>query len=359
MKWINGLFFSVLTLGLAAPATAHASNFDSEQPGSVLVFPRFITGNFNDTTVSGQAVHAVTEIEISVVCPEGATCAQDVVRMRAYWVCPGSTTSPCAATSFNLETTVGGSLFFNPEGTVVVAGVLTANAFPSNATTVIPRPPCVNGYLIVWVVDEGGNAIKFDGLIGDAIIRGFTATTARGYNAIPIQAVEFLATGDRTDQDGEGDLDFDETEYRKVTGRIYGTVRYSNFLTPGRANTVLTLLTLDVAANRVNPRTDVGLNFYTADEQLVDTGTGFFCYTDVLLGANTGFTTFTQQQMGRKGLLESTFAEQTNVFGNVVPVTLLGLVETVEFNATGTAPARDYAYSLYHDSTGVNTQFRP
>src|SRR5438552_1606721 len=97
----------LLNLAVAAPVAAApvaAWLNDSEQPGSVLVFPKFIRGTINDT-VSGQAVHAVTEIEISAVCPKNATCdANQAVFLRAEWVCP-----ECAESSFDLKTTVGGT----------------------------------------------------------------------------------------------------------------------------------------------------------------------------------------------------------------------------------------------------------
>jgi hypothetical protein len=349
----------VLLNVVAAPVAACSSCGlnDSEQPGSVLIFPKFIRGTFVDA-LSGQALHARTELEISVVCPRGATCTQDVVRMRAHWVCPGSTTDPvCAETSFNLETTVGGTLYFNPEGVTTIAGVLTAAAFPSNATTIIPLPPCQRGYLIVWVTDGGGNAIKFDGLIGDAVLRdptpGELTRSAQAYNAIPIQATDFFSTGDLTDSDLERDLDFDDIEYEAVTGRIFGTVRYENLVAlGGPVRTDLTLLTLDVASSRQNPVTTVGLNFYTPNEQVADAATSFVCWTEQRLTSILGSATV--QSMGRKGFVESYFAEQ-----NGVPVTLLGIVETREFLANEGNQHRDYAYSLFHDGNPVPTSFRP
>src|SRR2546422_3644000 len=127
----------LLNVAVAAPVAAApvaAWPNDSQQPGSVLVFPKFIRGTFTDAPVTGQVAQARTELEISVRCPKGATCgANQAVRLRAHWVCPG-----CAETSFDLKTTVGGTLYFNPEGVTVVLGVVTANAFPSNATTTIP-----------------------------------------------------------------------------------------------------------------------------------------------------------------------------------------------------------------------------
>jgi len=349
----------LLGVRVAAPVAAWLN--DSEQPGSVLVFPKFIRGTGNDLGVSGQAVHAITEFEISVRCPDGATCgARQEVTLRAHWVCPGLAANGgiCNESSFDLTTTVGGSLYFNPEGVTVLGGVVTAQVFPNNATTTIPVPPCPRGYLIVWAIDGSGNAIKFDGLIGDAIIRApiitFGPTTARAYNAIPIQAGDGVVnTGDPTDLNGDGHLDFDGNEYRAITGRIFGTVRYENAVPPeGVVETDLTLLTLDVASNRPNPLTSVGLNFFTTGEDLVDAGTRFTCWTEQrLTDINSGFTT---QRMGRKGLVESYFAEQ-----NGAPVTLLGLVETQEGYVGFGLPGRSYSYLLSHDGNPVVTAFQP
>ena len=355
----------LLSVAVAAPAAAPVAAWpnDSEQPGSVLVYPKFIRGTFADPFVTGQTAQARTELEISVVCPKDATCeANQAVRLRAHWVCPGSSTNPiCPEASFDLETTVGGTLYFNPEGVVVVAGVITANAFPSNATTTIPLPPCDRGYLIVWAIDGNDTAIKFDGLIGDAILRDpsidpANRLSARGYNAIPIQAGDgVVSTGDPTDLNGDGHLDFDGNEYQMITGTIFGTVRYENLTTApeGPVETDLTLLTLDVASNRPNPLTSVGLNFFTTGEDLHDAGTSFYCWkeqrlTDILASLTT-------QVMGRKGLLQSYFAEQ-----NGAPVTLLGIIETKEFyRLAPSVISRDYAYSLFNDSDPVATTFQP
>ena len=358
MTSLRSLLLVLLSIGLATPVAAWSN--DSEQPGSVLVFPKFIRGTGNDLGVSGQAVHAITEIEISVRCPDGATCQprQDV-RLRGHWVCPGSSaTTECAETSFDLTTTVDGSLYFNPEGVTVIGGVVTASVFPSNATTTIPSPPCNRGYLIVWAIDGNNTAIKFDGLIGDAIIRAptpvFGPTTARAYNAIAIQAGDGVGnTGDPTDLNGDGNLDFDGSEYQAITGRIFGTVRYENAgATEGVVETDITLLTLDVASNRPNSLTSVGLNFYTTGEDLVDTATSFYCWKEQrLIDINPSFT---EQRMGRKGLVESYFAEQ-----NSAPVTLLGLIETQEGYSGFGLPGRSYSYLLYHDGNPVVTTFKP
>jgi hypothetical protein len=172
-----------------------------------------------------------------------------------------------------------------------------------------------------------------------------------------------LATGAPTDLNLNGALDFDGTEYAMLTGKIFGTVRYeSNMIGNGpnhAAQTDLTLLTLDVASSRLNPLTTVGLNFYTPDEDLIDTSTSFMCWTEKrLTEINSGLTI---QRMGRKGLVESTSAQQQLGFFTFKNVSLLGIVETKEGVSTATDffQFRDYAYSLYNDSNPVVTTFTP
>src|SRR2546426_4343349 len=139
-----------------------------------------------------------------------------------------------------------------------------------------------------------------------------------------------------------------------VAGRIFGTVQYekpgatitgNSIELFGVVQTDLTLLTLDVASNRPNPITSVGLNFYTTGEDLVDAGTSFYCWSEQRL---TDITDLSQIRMGRKGLVESYFAEQAGA-----PVTLLGIVETKEGINSPSMPTpfvfllfRDYSYSL-------------
>src|SRR4030095_15273173 len=152
MKNLLNVVFAAFAL-LVVPATTMGQELnDSQRPGSVLVFPKFLRG----AVQTEQGILARTEIEISVTCPQGATCPDNMaVVLRAHWVCPGAFFTPCRETDFTLRTTVRGSLFFNPE-----------NIQPA---TTVPVPPCSGGYLIVWVVNTSGQPIKFDGLIGDAI----------------------------------------------------------------------------------------------------------------------------------------------------------------------------------------------
>jgi hypothetical protein len=382
-KWMSLVFCLAVTLLLASPAFAWPPVNDSDEPGSVIVFHKFIRGATGDKPA--------TQFEISAICPKDFTCAGgQKVNLRAHWVCPGDARGICQEQDFNLSVTINGTVVFDANGNGA------------------PRPPCPNGYLIAWVTDGWStpNAIKFDSLIGDAVLRTSVAG-ARAYNALPIQAGEWLQTNDLTDVNADGTLDFDGYEYKEIAGKIYGTVRYESTVPP--VKTDLTLLTLDVHSNLPNELTSVGLNFYNEGETLESTGTRFVCWAEQRL---TSIDANLNVAFGTKGLVESTFATQPST-GDV---TLIGILETEEsistpvpvpsqhvgpvvidlpiffpFNpnpflppgCTETAassmpprdvitcnfdtPAellsvaglRDYSYSLYNDSTGVPTKFEP
>src|SRR5438093_8511617 len=135
MKGIRLSFGLVLAVALAAPAfawTVSSSLNDSEEPGSVIVFHKFITGYFFDE-LSGDFVPR-TQIEISITCPKGSSCAQyQEVRLRAHWVCPPGRdeglSARCAETNFDLFGSVNGTILFNPD-----------NIYPYN--NYVPPPPC-------------------------------------------------------------------------------------------------------------------------------------------------------------------------------------------------------------------------
>src|SRR5882672_3588735 len=80
MKSIRNLLLVLLGIGVAGPVAAWSNK--SAEPGSVLVFPKFIRGTFEDTRVSGQLVQARTEFEISVQCPANTTCSNNAVFLK-------------------------------------------------------------------------------------------------------------------------------------------------------------------------------------------------------------------------------------------------------------------------------------
>jgi hypothetical protein len=371
MKSIRNLLLVLLGIGVAGPVAAQSSVFvnNSEVPGSVLVFHKFIRGTVPDGLTGDRLPRS--EFEISVLCPTELTNLEagcsllpnyPDVKIKFHWVCPGDPTAGdprvCRGTDFILSTTVNGTIRINPEN----LGGRTHN---------VATPGCEKGYLIAWVigtpiepVESLEVAIKFDGLIGDAILR-HDATSASAYNPVPIQASEFLTTGFPTDDDFDGNLDFNGFEYKEVSDRFIGTVRY-NDASKG-IKTSLTLLTLDVDTNRPNGRTFVDLNFYNEAEVGVSTDTNFVCWQQVKLthineGLNTSF--------GTKGLVQSRGARQEDLSfpESRHDVTLLAIIETTEAipgtsgvggNPPGTFFLRSYAYSVYNDGQGQSTEFEP
>src|ERR1700730_17932665 len=199
-KWALAL---VPGLALAAPALALAppDQPDLSQPGSVIIFPKFINMPAvhvdSTTTPANGTLMPRTEIEVGVVCPVGATCVEhETVKVRFHWVCPATenvNSNICKETDFDLFLSIDGKLAFPADGTLV---------FTTNQPRV-PAPPCARGYLIGWVVNTADQPIKFDGLIGNAVIRnpevtvnGVTSSTGlSAYSALGIQAARALASG--------------------------------------------------------------------------------------------------------------------------------------------------------------------
>jgi hypothetical protein len=354
---------------LPPPTLSHGG-----EPGSVLVFPKFVRGTVQVGATTTRPATPILEprsaFEISVTCPADATCAEGQrVKLRARWVCPGSQDLRkkfiCKDTDFELFTTVKGTLWFNPES-------VGSSSLPAGHP-IIPRPPCERGYLIVWVVSpldaDDPRPVKFDGLVGNAVIRN-SANSAGAYNAVPIQAIAALATGALTDVgDGfggapDGKLQFDgRTEYKAITGQVRGTVRYERTANPagttlGRITTSVTLLTLDTITNRPNFPTFVDLHFFNEGEVLLSTSHEFICWSEARL---TSIDPNLDEFFGKKGLLESTQAVKVPIWGVTdTPgrVTLLGLVETVELTAGG-AIQREYSNLLNNDGRAVSTTFEP
>jgi len=359
----------LLVVALAVPAMAQVYN--SETPGSLIVFPKFISGK---VTIEGVSTPK-TQIELSVLCPEGLIACREglAVKIRLHWVCPGSQEFVdkyiCKETDFFLTTTVGATLTFNPDdpfavGSVGVGGLQNR----------VEPPECERGFLVAWVVDIFDNPINFNGLIGDVVLREKPASAA-AYNAIPIQAIATLAppAGSQggtcvppnapssyparcTDTDGDGALDFDGVEYALLTGKIYAPVRFEDLQNP-RVETHLTLLTLDVRSNRSNNPTFVDFDFYNQFESAVSRSHEFICWSEVRL-TDIGRSLTAVGRGSPKGLLVSEAAEKgffAGVFDKIGPVPLLGIVETIERNATG-GIVREYSYSMYHDTAPVENR---
>src|SRR5215472_12350347 len=355
----------VPALALAAPAFAQvrpATLNDATEPGSVIVFPKFINGS--SVYLPEGAPAPATELEIGVVCPKGVVCAEhQPVKIRFHWVC-GTTEANladsfiCQDTDFDVTATVYEKIMLTPDGSFF--GVSTRN---------VPFAVCNRGYLIGWVINPANDGpIKFDGLIGDAVIRE-SSTAQAAYPAIPIQADPALASAAAITTNSNGALLFDGApgHYQAVTGKVYGDVRYSNRTTGPIFNRgFLTLLTLDVKSNRPNNPVFVDLDFFggfgsfIGNENQLSTATEFICWEEIFLtdiDKNLNTTV-----MGRKGVFASAPAEKVGIFGiqdETGPTTLLGLSETLE-GSFPTAPwSRASYYALFNDSVAVPTRFLP
>jgi hypothetical protein len=360
IKW--GLLL-IPALALAMPASAQVrpgTLSDSQEPGSVIVFPKFVKGT---VTLPEGGTAPATEIEIGVVCPKGAICAEhQAVKIRLHWVCPGSQDPffkyVCKETDFDINLTVFEKAVIVPDG-----------SFAGYSTKFVPIAECPRGYLIGWVIRPSDDRpIKFDGLIGDAVLRGtgnaIAGTALAAYSAIPIQADPALANTALVTTNGNGALLFDGLagHYQMVTGTVFGDVRYTSTTAP-LSDGSLTLLTLDVKSNRPNNPLFVDLDFFggfgsvIGNENQVSTFAEFICWTEVRLvdiDANLNTT-----QMGRKGVFVSGPAAKEQIFGitdTSGPSTLLGLFETTEGPA---ASPRAYFSNLYNDSVPIPTRFRP
>jgi hypothetical protein len=279
----------------------------------------------------------------------------------------------CQQRDFILNTTVGGTVRFEPTTGFCKPNTPFDKDETLHACGFVIVPPCTEGYLIVWVVNESNQPIKFDGLVGDAVLRE-SSTAVTAYNAIPIQAATSIPSRALIPLSSSGALKFDGTGYQMVTGAITGSVRL-DFNTAGpppvdQDQTSLVLLTLDVISNRLNNATDVDLVFTNESEVPTSHAFSFVCFAETgsLFSGNLGFPAFNfgfglessfSPETG-KALLQSGPATQTNFStGTTVPATLLGLVITREFDATGTVELRHFTHPLLNDSVPVATSFRP
>jgi hypothetical protein len=369
----------VPAFALAAPAFAQVrppTLSDSQEPGSVIVFPKFAQGSVSMVEGSNQPI---TELEIGVVCPKGVFCPEhQPVKIRFHWVCGTSEADQagsfvCKETDFDITATVFEKIVLTPNGER--AGFYI-DGLPSKFS---PAANCPNGggYLIGWVINPANDQpIKFDGLIGDAHLRpgspipGTGSPTALAdYNAIPIQADPGLANGANIALGANGALMFDGAagHYLAVTGQVMGDVRYTN-VTAGPTFTlgILTLLTLDVKSNRPNNPVFVDLDFFggnpstIGNENQLSTSTEFICWEEVELTRING--DLTTVEMGRKGVFVSGAAEKVGIFGiqdEIGPTTLLGLAEFLEGGVAAPPWARASFDALFNSSVPVPTHFLP
>ncbi len=346
--WIALLLVPSLTVAQAAPLN------DSQEPGSVIVFPYFKVGT---VSVSNQALPA-TEIHIGVTCPTGFTCPESLpIKLEAHWVCPGSerpvASFVCKETNFVLFTTVNGKITVNPNGQSSIGN--------------IPVAPCPEGYLVAFVVNLLDQPIKFDGLIGDAVVR-LSPSAELAYDGVPVQAADTVAadtghliTLGSDPFTGQSTLIFDGVigHYAVLTGQLSGDVKFDNTtVAPLYNNTFLVLLTLDVQSSFPNNPTFAEFTFYNAKQVPTSTTTNFVCWQRVdITKLNAGLNQRSQ------GTAEGSFVSGqaikiplSGISDSFGPATLLGLVITTE-GAQPRAADREYIAAPFNNSIPVPTAF--
>jgi len=353
MKGATFLLLLGIALGPAMPSFAQAPeaiSSASEEPGSVIVFPKFTKG----TVVVDGVTRPQTEIEVRARCPSGATCTEDEpVKIRFHWVCPGNSDKAshyvCKETDFDVRLSVNGKASFNPENPD-----LLENSVGSAA-------PCASGYLIGWVISPvTGRPIKYDGLTGSAILRDGRGAI-QSYDAFAIQADRNLANRAEiaTDIDprtGTPALVFDggAAHYQVVAGGIPEDLEYHKLTGPlATGNAPLILLTLDVRLNRPNYPTFVDFDFRSEEGGLASTAWNFRCWTEIQHPAiDANFTLAGARN--HNGVILAGRAEKVP-FGPVSdipgPVTLLGLVPADD----GHGRTMDPVYILQKSDSGKPT----
>jgi hypothetical protein len=378
----GGFFFD--TTGF--DATIQPVLSDPSEPGSIIVYQKFQRGFVTvDAGLPGQSVQPRSLIELGATCPtDDTTCGVDikVVRVNFHWVCPpqpdvsgnqfaATGGGVCVENDFFVNLTVNGKVWFSPEGGT------TSGDLPGQ---IVPQAPCNRGYLIGFVTNIGrlegdstavfedtDRPIRFDGLIGDAIMRN-TPQDLQAFRAITIQAdpgtdEESPLTGSGTagpTQTGIGTLVLDggPGNYLPVTGQLSGDVRYDSDMSPPFADSALIFLTLDVKSNQNNTPTYVNLVFYNAQQQGFSEALSFICWGQINI--TTIDASLTQEGIGSaRGLFITSQAYNPNsVMNPNGTVTLLGAVQITEGPTPGPANAtRSYTVPVFDNSVPIATKY--
>ena len=357
MRGPGPLVLLMAALGIAAPSLAQAPDAASgepQEPGSVIVFPKFVKGS---VAVEGET-SAQTEINVGARCPRDATCPEpEQVRITFRWVCPGSQDITakyvCKETGFDITLSVDGKVTFNPEN------------LPLPGNFRVPAAPCPQGYLIGWVIDDARRPIKYDGLIGDAVLRDSSGAIL-SYKAIQIRGEPNLATragitpgiDPRT---GAPTLVFDggAGHYQAVGGQVLADVKSHDATYPvSFRNASLILLTLDVRSNRPNYPTFVSLDYYNEAEIRASASWDFLCWAQVRpADADTRLSGMrTRNGVAMSGqAVKSPFGMISDIPG---PVTLLGLVQTSDGSSHGSMD-RTYIFNSLDKGNPIPTVFLP
>jgi len=252
--------------------------------------------------------------------------------MVGHWVCPGDSSYICHENNFTFKTTDDGTVNFSTEGSPV--GTLFT-------TVKVPAPPCPEGFLVVWAANTKSQPIAFNGLVGDAVIR-WNGHAAGSYNAIAIQSVGLPSGSLITGTTNHLPFDGLTGHYASLAGTAMATIKYDEPtptpVTDAPSQTSLVLLTLDVLSNRPNDDVFADMDFFDANENVLSEFTDFTCWEEVPLESIDA--SLIRDFMTRKGFFYTLDANKVAEYGitdTAGPVTLLGLIDTVECQGSGSA----------------------
>jgi len=364
-----------------SPATAaNPPLADVGKPGSIIVYQKFQTGWVTvDQGQPDQSVQPRSLIELGATCPATVDCGvQDmVVRVRLHWVCPPqpdnagakfSSAGICSENDFFVNLTVDGKVWFSPNGGTT-SGDMPGQPFPAAL--------CGRGYMLGQVTNLGtpngsnqavftgpDRPIKFDSLIGDAIMRN-TPQDLQAFKALTIQGDPTEAQGGaiQTQIGSTGvtllPLDGGTNHYQEVTGQLSGDVRFNSDLTAPFSDTALILMTLDVRSNQLNQPTYVNVDFYNAQQYSFSEALSFTCWGQINIA--TIDPSLTQEGIGSARGQFQTFqafnsAQTAITCPDATPgcVTLLGAVQITEGPTPGPANAtRSYTVPVFNNSAPI------
>ncbi len=244
------------------------------------------------------------------------------------------------------------------------------------------------------MVDTFDNPIKFDGLIGNAVLRGGqvpplpavgVSTAVSAYAALGIQAAENVGAptppGAPITLDATGALVFDGVpgHYTTVTNVQYGDIKFDRatpnegFLNPPTggvttevlSRSAIAFLTLDVISGRTNDPTWIDLSIYNESAATVSTSNPFFerlasdtveiiCWGQIPLSSLAGGVLTQAKQNTRKGVVIAKASD-----GNFLPRTLIGLIETIEGTVPNQLLERKYNFNMSQGQFITSTTYRP
>src|SRR3990172_216262 len=308
-------YMKPILVGLAAVALfmmpsigAEAAVYDSEVPGSVLIFPKFDISDAHQTYLRIKNLSGLTPQDVNEIT------------LHYYYVCPS-----CDSANRIKKFTSKDAEWINVRR---------------------DNPPCYQGYVIAWAesVFPLGQRITHNYLIGDAtIVKGADRSS---YDAIAIQRSATAAP------EIGGSLDFDGVEYSNVPSSSYfdfwsttvGTAYHTR-------DSIVTLLSLDVNSGQENETTNVDFSCYDDKEWPFSANYEFHCWTEVPLSDID--SKFYKRELGA----DHGWCEVNPASGETM--TIMGLIEDETYNgATGTVRSTA-ARGLSHDTTNLSTSFTP